>query len=299
MHAITMGWLSKYPRLTAGMVSANPPHSIATAKGHLNQTRQVKHKQQQRAPLIRGRSTLAGVTPSPVGDHPIPVADPTDDDPDLCIKMVDLAECREPVHADLTGCFPVDSSAGNKYVLVACWHNYIHFEPMPSRKASDYVAAYSRVLQFFRKLGRQPCIIRLDNETSTLLEAFFTTEKIDVQFVPPGTHRALKAERGIQTGKNHLISVLCGADPEFPLHLWDETLFQAELTLNHLRPYALDPSKCAYDGLHSQRYDFVAHPIAPVGTLVVVHDKPAERQTWPPHGVKGYYLGPAVRHYHC
>ena len=37
-HAVRMGWLSKYPRLTAAMVSANPPHAIATAKGHLDQT---------------------------------------------------------------------------------------------------------------------------------------------------------------------------------------------------------------------------------------------------------------------
>lgn len=47
LHAVTMGWLSKYPRLTASMVSANPPHSVATAKGHLNQTRQVKRKHLQ------------------------------------------------------------------------------------------------------------------------------------------------------------------------------------------------------------------------------------------------------------
>ena len=42
LHAVRKGWLAKYPRLTAAMVSTAPPHAIATAKGHLDQTRQVK-----------------------------------------------------------------------------------------------------------------------------------------------------------------------------------------------------------------------------------------------------------------
>ena len=41
IHAVRMGWLSRFPRLNAAMVAANPPHAIATAKGHLDQTRQV------------------------------------------------------------------------------------------------------------------------------------------------------------------------------------------------------------------------------------------------------------------
>ena len=47
-HAVRMGWLSNYPRLTSAMVAANCPHSIATAKGHLDQTRQVKKSRQHR-----------------------------------------------------------------------------------------------------------------------------------------------------------------------------------------------------------------------------------------------------------
>jgi hypothetical protein len=37
-------------------------------------------------------------------------------------------------------------------------------------------------------------------------------------------------------------------------------------------------------------YDFNRHPIAPLGTRVVVHDK--HRATWAPHGVDGFSVGP-------
>jgi hypothetical protein len=82
------------------------------------------------------------------------------------------------------------------------------------------------------------------------------------------------------------------------LDLWDQCLPQAEITINHLRPYKPLPALSAYEGFRRQKYDFIAHPLAPFGTLVVVHDKPAERGSWDPHGVKGFYLGPALQHYH-
>ena len=112
-----------------------------------------------------------------------------------------------------------------------------------------------------------------------------------------GTHRANAAEREIRTSKNHIISTLCTAHESFPLDLWDQCLVQAKITINHLRPYKPFPKLCAYEGFRKQKYDFIAHPIAPFGTLVVVHDKPSERGTWDPHGVKGFYLGPALQHY--
>lgn len=40
LRAIRAGYLSSWPRLTTSIVLAHPPHTIATAKGHLNQLRQ-------------------------------------------------------------------------------------------------------------------------------------------------------------------------------------------------------------------------------------------------------------------
>ena len=54
-----------------------------------------------------------------------------------------------------------------------------------------------------------------------------------------------------------------------------------------------------FEGLHGRQFDFRAHPIAPAGTKVINHDKPTARGTWAPHGVLGFYLGPAQQHYRC
>jgi len=150
---------------------------------------------------------------------------------------------------------------------------------MPSRKATAFLLAYKRAFAFFHALGKSPAFLRMDNESSGLLEAYAAEAKFTIQYVPPGIHRANEAEREIRTSKNHIISTLCSAHEAFPLDLWDECLAQAEITINHLRPYKPLPSLCAYEGFRNQKYDFMAHPIAPIGTMVVVHDKPSERGT--------------------
>jgi hypothetical protein len=53
-------------------------------------------------------------------------------------------------------------------------------------------------------------------------------------------------ERVIQVFKAHFISILCGADKSFPLHLWDRLLGQAEHTLIMLRTSEMMPTVSAY-----------------------------------------------------
>ena len=120
-------------------------------------------------------------------------------------------------------------------------------------------------------------------ETSTKLENFLNEKDITPQYVPPGTHRANKAERAIRTARNHLISTLSSAYASFPMDLWDEVVPQAEITLNHLHASTVDPSQSAYRCMFKIDYDFQAHPLAPFGTLVLVHDKPAHRRPWDLH----------------
>jgi hypothetical protein len=66
----------------------------------------------------------------------------------------------------------------------------------------------------------------------------------------------------------------------------------------HAWPENMDIS--AYHGLHRKPYDFLSHPMAPCGTLLVAHDSVCEK--WDNYGRIGFYLGPAVTHYrsyHC
>jgi hypothetical protein len=37
----------------------------------------------------------------------------------------------------------------------------------------------------------------------------------------------------------------------------------------------------------------------PAGTKVLVFETPLNRATWDPHGVRGFYVGPALSHYRC
>ena len=71
------------------------------------------------------------------------------------------------------------------------------------------------------------------------------------------------------------------------------------LAYNLMHPWGPNPLISAYEGFHQQPYDFAAHPIAPLGTHVVIYDSPAQRATWAAHGTDGFYLGPALDHYRC
>jgi hypothetical protein len=39
--------------------------------------------------------------------------------------------------------------------------------------------------------------------------------------------------------------------------------------------------------------------MAPQGTRIIAHETPSRRSTWAPHGLYGWYLGPALEHYRC
>ena len=286
--AAQKGWLRTYPRLTAAIISKNRPITKATAQGHLDQTRQ------------RQRSTR---TASP---RHVTIADPVVSDsdtpsaPDPKILHVFLFNSEDLAQVDATGRFPFPSFQGSQYILVFIYLGYIHMEPLHSRTAAAYIAAYKSYFLFLRKTPRGlPTALRIDNETSDALETLFLDNNLRWQKVPPGTHRQNLAERMMRPVKNHIISTLATVDPSFPIQLWDTMLEQAEICINLLRPSLLDPNISAYEGLHGQPYDFLAHPIAPFGMSVLIHDKPDSRSSWAPHGVPGYYLGPALEHYRC
>jgi hypothetical protein len=44
-------------------------------------------------------------------------------------------------------------------------------------------------------------------------------------------------------------------------------------------------------------FDFNKTPLAPPGCKVVVHGRAMERGAWACHGIVGYYIGPAMKHY--
>jgi hypothetical protein len=65
-----------------------------------------------------------------------------------------------------------------------------------------------------------------------------------------------------------------------------------------MRQSRLNPAVYAYAQLCGH-YDFNQAPMAPSDTSVIAHDNPNQRASWDPHGVDGWYLGPAPDHYRC
>ena len=176
--------------------------------------------------------------------------------------------------------------------------NAILAEPMKNRTSTEFIAAYKRIHALLVSRGLRPQLQKLDNECSAALKAFMHSEAIDFQLVPPHLHRRNAAERAIRTFKNHFIAGLCSTDPAFPLNLWDQLLKQAEITLNLMRRSRINPQLSAHAQIHGA-FDFNRTPLGPPGTRVLVHEKPSVRQSWAPHAVDGWYLGPAMLHYRC
>eukprot|EP01036_Dinobryon_divergens_P033664 gene33664-biopygen26658 len=56
-----------------------------------------------------------------------------------------------------------------------------------------------------------------------------------------------------------------------------------------------NPAISAYHGLTGAPFDFRAHPIAPTGTAILIHEAPEVRGTWAGHGVPASTLAPPCR----
>jgi hypothetical protein len=263
LHAVVKGWV-KFPELTASMVRDHP-HSVATDKGHLNKT----------------RSGLDSTTNRTTNGQ---------------LLVVTMA-ARNTIFTDLTGRFPHVSARGMEYMMCTrCSEsNFIHVEPMKNRSAKEITVTFERAIAFFREHGMNHAAVRMDNETSNLFRDALRRLNMTVEFIPPDNHRQNPAERDIQTFKNHFIATLSSLPPDFPINEWDLLLPQAEMTLNLMRGSNTAGSS-AFQHLYGP-YDFERNPIAPPGTPVLIYESPEHRASWAPHGVKGFYIGPAMEHY--
>ena len=265
LHALRKGYLATLPRLTSALVCKYHPHSIATAVGHLDRRRQGLDSTEITSPLS---TETKEEDISPISNLP----DATiATDPNVYTQLYHTADF------DATGRFPVPST-GAKYIyhLVSCFNGNIHVEPMQSRTSACYILAYDKTFAHWSRYGPVPSIVRLDNESSHDLETFLLTEKkvTSFQYFPTGTHRANRAERCIRTWKNHFIATLATTSPKFPVAHWNKLIPLAEITLNCLLSWQPNPALSAYHSLTGAQFDFCAHPIAPAGTAILIHEPP-------------------------
>ena len=106
---------------------------------------------------------------------------------DIFISAVTPA--TDKIYTDLTGKFPVQSSLGNKYILIVYHYdaNAIIAEPLKDRTAGEIAKAHERVYNYLPIRGLKPKFEILDNERSTELIRMMNKHNIQYQLVPPST----------------------------------------------------------------------------------------------------------------
>ena len=95
----------------------------------------------------------------------------------------------------------------------------ILFEATKNRTAGEMIRAYQALIDKLALCGIQPKHHVLDNKVSEEFKSSIKRNNMTFQLVPSDNHRRNIVERGIQTGKAHMISVLSGVDSDFPMHL--------------------------------------------------------------------------------
>lgn len=285
LKAIRKGYLQNIPRLTPQLVYNNPIISENTAKGHLDLKRQ----------RVKGNKKIFNYIDQLIEKD---IIDEYEKDDAVIMKLEAVRDFSATNFSDLPGRL-ITSSHGNQYILISSYRNFTQAIPMKNRSSQSYIEAMDKTYQFLKSKGFKPQLQIMDNESSDELNKWFQFEDVQVQFVPPYSHRANYAESTIRNFKNHFISIIAGVHNNFPLNLWDDILEQTLITFNSLKPYAINPKISAYHGIYGQQYDFIRHPLAPIGTKVLCYESPPNRSSWASHGVDGFYIGPALSHEKC
>ena len=206
---------------------------------------------------------------------------------------------KKTMYTDQMDRFPITSSQGNKYIMVAVEldGNYIDCEPTKSRHAKDLTSAYQNIFARWKATGVIcPNWHILDNKAPEELKRAIHENGCRVELMPADQHRRNAAKQAIQTFKSHFIATLAGVSDTFPIHQWDELIPQVVLTLNLLRQSNVAPNISAYS-YHHGPFDYNRMPLAPMGCEVQFHIKPSRRKTFGEHSGDGFYLRTSDEHY--
>ena len=177
------------------------------------------------------------------------------------MKVVDL---QSKVYSDQTGYFHYSSSRGYKYLMIFYDYdtNTIFVRPLKTRHSSESTSNIIKIVNNLTRRGFKPKYWILDNEWSKDMKTTFNKLEFSFQLVPEGIHRCNTDERQIQSFKAHFITGLVSVDPNFPMHLWDKLVNQAETTINMLRQSLIHPKLSTYDSTNVTFY-FNKTPLAP------------------------------------
>jgi hypothetical protein len=119
-------------------------------------------------------------------------------------------ELLRVIYSDGTGRLPKTPRRGMNYitVMVEIDSKAILAEAMRNRSAKEQCRAYQLLLDRLHSYKIYPKKHILDNEIFDDLKSVIKHNNLEYELVPPHNHRRNIAEKGIQTYKSHLISIL-------------------------------------------------------------------------------------------
>jgi len=177
--------------------------------------------------------------------------------------------------------------------------NLILQQAFKTKSDRHHIAAYNSIMMRLAARGLSIDLQILDNEACLVYkEAIAFKWNAKFLLVPPDMHRRNRAERAIRTFKDHFLAILAGVDAAFPPYLWDLLLPQAELTLNLLGQFTLNPWISTWEFFQGP-FDFNKTPLGPVGCRVLIHAKPATQRSWDFCAKNGFYIDPTMDSYQC
>ena len=166
-------------------------------------------------------------------------------------------------------------------------------------KDQHRLAAYNSIMQRLKNIGLTTDLLILDNEESqNYKETIRDKLVVDLQLVPPDTHRINASERAIRNFKVHFLAVLSWMEPDFPSFLWDIPLVQTEMTLNFLYQSTFNQTISAWK-YFAGPFQYNATPLGPLGMNVIIHKKSSQHHSWDFRGKSGWSVGAAMDHYRC
>jgi hypothetical protein len=270
LEAVKQGHLATWSGLTEDTINKHLKLTPVTAMGHMNQKRQN----------IRSTSKAVDIT-SDLEDTTVTPAGTREKTYVVYAAVIDQGQ----LYTDLPRRFHQQSSKCNWYIMVVysfdC--NYIKPVTMKFKSASEWLKTFGEIFKELTSRGFNPKLQTMDNEASAALKSYFTENDMAYQLAPPHYHRRNAAARAIRTFKEHFLAGLASVDPDFPMHIWDRLLPQAEIILSLLRTSRLHPQLSAAAHFHGQ-IDYNKTAFAPPGCKIIAHEKPSQRQTWPPRG---------------
>jgi hypothetical protein len=175
--------------------------------------------------------------------------------------------------------FPVTSNQGHSYLVIFYVYNanFITSIPIKNQNKQELLRAYQLAYKYLTNRGFKLLLYKMDNKTSKDVEEFIQSQQTTLKYTLPDIHCTNSAERAILTWKNHFTAGIVSLPKFFPIANWCCLTNQCNYTVNILRPCRQNLALSAFKSMECS-FSFNATPIAPPGTKVLVHLKPARKK---------------------